>query len=53
MKGGCAVTGIGVVLALTGVDEDLGRAVDVAFTGGKVDQRIIKFPNILRRFGAF
>lgn len=52
MKGGCVVTGRGVVPTLTAVEEDLGTSVDVAVAGDKVEQRIIKFPSIFRRFGS-
>lgn len=45
MKGGCVVIGRGVVLILTAVDEDLGMGPDVAVAEGKVEQRVIKFPN--------
>lgn len=41
MKGGCVVTVRGVVLALTAVEEDLGKSVDAAVTEGKVEPRII------------
>ena len=53
MKGGCVVTGRGVVLTLTAIEEDLDTSVDVAVAGDKVEQRIIEFPNIFRSFGAF
>jgi len=46
VKGGCVVAGIGVVLALTAVDEDIGRKLDVAVPGGKVepDRESLSFP---------
>ena len=53
MKGGCVVTGRGVVLTLTTIEEDRGTSVDVAVAGDKVEQRVIEFPNIFRSFGAF
>lgn len=53
MKGGCVVIGRGVVHILTAVEEDLGMRPDVAVAGGKVEQRIIKFPKIFRSFGVF
>ena len=53
MKGGCVVTGRGVVLTLTAIEEDLDTSVDVAVAGDKVEQRIIEFLNIFRSFGAF
>lgn len=54
MKGGCVVTGRGVVLTLTTIEEDRGTSVDVAVAGDKVEQRVIEFPNIfqvLEHFG--
>ena len=53
VKGGCVVTGRGVVLTLTTIEEDRGTSVDVAVAGDKVEQRVIEFPNIFRSFGAF
>lgn len=48
MKGSCVVTG--VVLTLAAEEEVLGWSEDVAVTGWRVKQRIVKFQSIIREF---
>ena len=40
----------GVVLTLAAEEEVLGWSEDVAVTGWRVEQRIVKFPSIIREF---